>query len=651
MLNFGLNIVEAQYTLLPNTDPTSILFSNFDLIFTVLFTVELVVNLFSNLVKAFIRDPWNFFDLTVVAVSLLSLGMTDMPAAGPMRLLRCFRVFRLFKRVKALRQLIVALGSSIPPMLNAFALVCLIISIYSLMGTTFFSKVMPDQFGDFFSTLFTMFQVMTADAWSNIARDMFISTGNPPAVAAFCVSFQVISSLVLLNVVIAVLLDEFHKAAEQNEKESGGGNTRERESPLDRIAASVAGYRDRRDLDSRIKELFSHVVAIGKPGYRGRRPLSQQLDSEELSLGFRRLGFLPPIIFTPKEWSEMVVRPGLTSETDIARGIGGETLGFDGFSMLIRQSLWRRTLRLLNTTADGDCKEWDTDSVSLAMQAIKGVLIDESLADASSVLAAGQSHTASPEEDPRSHTELKVLMAGLDELARRIDSLERLLPEQPGLESACRPARSADARLPKCSQGNGSPPLPNGCDAPSSMSPLGTDREAAAQGPGDSADEERDLNPADTAGIGSRAAAGAAALRQRLSEKLSGGSRGRWAASHEAERRRRKTEASPAAAANGEGDEAQLGPSAQDRARERLRQGLGSSALDLLSAHVGAGDWSRLDGPSTLLTPVAARRPSSEGTGRVAGLLGGLSSWGTALLLRRTSGRAPADMSQRAGRP
>jgi hypothetical protein len=107
-----LNIVEAQFTLLPNDDPTSLIFEYTDLIFTILFTIELAINLFSTLVKSFVKDPWNFFDLTVVAVSLFSLGMPNMPAAGPMRLLRCFRVFRLFKRIKALRGKIGPLGGA-----------------------------------------------------------------------------------------------------------------------------------------------------------------------------------------------------------------------------------------------------------------------------------------------------------------------------------------------------------------------------------------------------------------------------------------------------------------------------------------------------------------------------------------------------------
>ncbi len=47
------------------------------------------------------------------------------------------------------------------------------------------------QFGDFFSAMFTMFQIMTGDDWAQIARDLFVSTNQPALVGIFFVSFQV----------------------------------------------------------------------------------------------------------------------------------------------------------------------------------------------------------------------------------------------------------------------------------------------------------------------------------------------------------------------------------------------------------------------------------------------------------------------------
>lgn len=81
----------------------------------------------------------------------MSLGLQNLPGADVLRLLRCFRVFRLFKRIPSLRQIIVALSASVPPMINAFALVCLVTAIYAIMSVTFFSTKAPEQFGDFFT--------------------------------------------------------------------------------------------------------------------------------------------------------------------------------------------------------------------------------------------------------------------------------------------------------------------------------------------------------------------------------------------------------------------------------------------------------------------------------------------------------------------
>jgi hypothetical protein len=45
-------------------------------------------------------------------------------------------------------------------MMNALVLVCLGASIYSIIAVTFFSELDPDNFGDFFTAMFTMFQVL-----------------------------------------------------------------------------------------------------------------------------------------------------------------------------------------------------------------------------------------------------------------------------------------------------------------------------------------------------------------------------------------------------------------------------------------------------------------------------------------------------------
>ena len=68
------------------------------------------------------------FDLFVVAMSLIALGPIDLPISI-LRLMRAFRIVRIFGRIKALRNIIKALTSSILPVLNAFVILLVVASI------------------------------------------------------------------------------------------------------------------------------------------------------------------------------------------------------------------------------------------------------------------------------------------------------------------------------------------------------------------------------------------------------------------------------------------------------------------------------------------------------------------------------------------
>ena len=156
--NFVTNIFDKHFMPEPGSS-TEAIFTDVDTVFTIVFTVELATNMFATLVWDFFRAAWNWFDMVVVLVSLMSMALTNLPGANVLRLMRCFRVFRLFKRIPSLRQIVVALTASVPPMINAFALVCLVSAIYAIVGVTFFSKHSPENFFDFFTSMFTMFQV------------------------------------------------------------------------------------------------------------------------------------------------------------------------------------------------------------------------------------------------------------------------------------------------------------------------------------------------------------------------------------------------------------------------------------------------------------------------------------------------------------
>merc|ERR1712190_218600 len=80
-----------------------------------------------------------------------------------------------------------------------------------------------EYYGNFFSALYTLFQILTGESWSEagvrpiLHYYRYVNSDNMSTigVGVFFVSFIVITSFVLLNVVVAVLLDGMNAAADQ----------------------------------------------------------------------------------------------------------------------------------------------------------------------------------------------------------------------------------------------------------------------------------------------------------------------------------------------------------------------------------------------------------------------------------------------------
>ena len=134
------------------------------------------------------------------------------------RLARLLRIFKLLRRIRALKLIVASLGKASIAVANALALLFTFTVVYSIVGTHLYREVSPAYFGNLGSSLFTLSQVVTADAWgSNIARSMFnldadcsVKTEggtrcSPPfSISIFFILFVLIASIVLLNVVVAV---------------------------------------------------------------------------------------------------------------------------------------------------------------------------------------------------------------------------------------------------------------------------------------------------------------------------------------------------------------------------------------------------------------------------------------------------------------
>jgi len=212
VLIFGNFIVSAaQAQVLPEKgDAAHYVFLAFELFFNVAFTIELIVNMYGRFFFPFWNDAWNWFDFIIVTISLLSMALEDLPGISVLRLFRAFRVFRLFKRIKSLKLIIEGVMASLPDVSYAFIVLGVIMAIWSIMGVNFFGDEEEYQYlyGNFAKAMLTQFQIMTLDSWaSQIAWPIVRNDG--AFYCIFFISYIFVTAIMMMNVVVAILLDKF----------------------------------------------------------------------------------------------------------------------------------------------------------------------------------------------------------------------------------------------------------------------------------------------------------------------------------------------------------------------------------------------------------------------------------------------------------
>ena len=156
------------------------------------------------------------------------------------RVFRVGRVLRLVKSAKGIRTLLFSLAVSLPALFNIGLLLFLVLFIYAVFGMNFFMNVkipvggLDDVFNfqTFGQSIITLFQMCTSAGWDGVLAglmndqdckyeclpedppDCKPDCGNYPGAVLYLVTYLVISFLVVVNMYIAVILENFSQATE-----------------------------------------------------------------------------------------------------------------------------------------------------------------------------------------------------------------------------------------------------------------------------------------------------------------------------------------------------------------------------------------------------------------------------------------------------
>jgi voltage-gated sodium channel len=180
-----------------------------DTLFLVFFVSELVLKI-SVYRRRFFADGWNWFDFSIVTLTLLPAlgvpGVGNISAFRALRLLRLLSIVPTFRRV--LRGITIALKASFAVMI----VLAIILYIFSVSSVKLFRDVSPDYFSDLDAAVFTFFQIMTLDAWSDVVRPIMEVY---PLAGLYFIAYIVMTVFILLSIIIGVAANAIEHAQDE----------------------------------------------------------------------------------------------------------------------------------------------------------------------------------------------------------------------------------------------------------------------------------------------------------------------------------------------------------------------------------------------------------------------------------------------------
>ena len=209
---------------------------------TWLFVVEIVMLWLGTGVRDYFRTRFNQFDFVIVILTvyeffyeqnLTSFHIGFNPSI--FRVIRMIRIFKLFSKFPRLVQLGQTVWFSLPALYNVTLLMVLEYFIFSILGMALFGRVKHGfyltnhgNYETFTSAMVTLFREMTGENWNGIMRDCMVQPpfcddsagecGNTVLSPLYHVGFQVMSAMLVMDLIVAIILNQFENQIEKEKR-------------------------------------------------------------------------------------------------------------------------------------------------------------------------------------------------------------------------------------------------------------------------------------------------------------------------------------------------------------------------------------------------------------------------------------------------
>lgn len=190
------------------------LFQTVNAVILGIFMIEAALKMYalSPRVQDYFKSGWNIFDFSIIVLSLVPFtGNLAMVA----RLVRLLRIFRLISVIPELRLIVATLIRSIPSMGNIMLLMSVIFYIFAVAGQQLYHEHDPEHWGSIGISLLSLFRIVTLEDWTDL---MYTAMELSPYHWIYFVSFVVVGTFVVINLFIAIVLNNLEEAKQDHLK-------------------------------------------------------------------------------------------------------------------------------------------------------------------------------------------------------------------------------------------------------------------------------------------------------------------------------------------------------------------------------------------------------------------------------------------------
>lgn len=180
----------------------------------VFFVAETILKLVA-LRSGYFGNRWNCLDFAIVLISVIA-EYSGILSIRMLRLVRSVFTLKIFSGSGNIQRDILAILESALRIFWTMALLLVFFYIFSIAGVSFFGEAFPEKFGNLGKSMLSLFQVTILDSWQDI--NLPVIKRYPCAIFYF-IPFILISSFILLNIIVGIIVDATSSVARFRSKD------------------------------------------------------------------------------------------------------------------------------------------------------------------------------------------------------------------------------------------------------------------------------------------------------------------------------------------------------------------------------------------------------------------------------------------------